>query len=82
MISDAKIAEDLCKAIYPGCRLNIKANISIIDSITESMLEPYSIFFDTVTEIDALKKYRSYISNTTQVSSTSYIQGAGAANRQ
>ena len=67
---------------YENANEWLEANISIIDSITESMLEPYSIFFDTVTEIDALKKYRSYISNTTQVSSTSYIQGAGAANRQ
>ena len=60
----------------------LEANISIIDSITERMLEPYSIFFDTVTEIEALKNYRSYISNTTRVSSASYIQGAGEANRQ
>ncbi len=28
--SDASIAVDLCKAIYPGCILNIKANISNI----------------------------------------------------
>ena len=30
VISDAKIASDLCYSIYPGCILNIKANIGNI----------------------------------------------------
>ena len=40
VISDAKIAEDLCKAIYPGCRLNIKANIKSIKK--EEFIKKYS----------------------------------------
>ena len=30
VVSDAKIASDLCYAIYPGCVLNVKANIKNI----------------------------------------------------
>jgi formiminotetrahydrofolate cyclodeaminase len=33
VVSDAKIASDLCYAIYPGCVLNIKANMGNIKDL-------------------------------------------------
>lgn len=33
VVSDAKIASDLCYAIYPGCILNIKANITNVKDL-------------------------------------------------
>lgn len=40
VVSDAKIASDLCYSIYPGCILNIKANIkNISDQETLNLLK-------------------------------------------
>lgn len=40
VVSDAKIASDLCYSIYPGCVLNIKANIkNIHDEETLNLLK-------------------------------------------
>lgn len=33
VVSDAKIASDLCYSIYPGCVLNIKANINNVKDL-------------------------------------------------
>lgn len=40
VVSDARIAEDLCKSIYNGCRLNISANIKSIKK--EELINKYS----------------------------------------
>lgn len=39
VVSDAMIAVDLCKAIYPGCILNINANIPYVSEEKKSELK-------------------------------------------